>query len=152
MLSAFIVSFLLAAIKIILTCMPSDLVDWILSKFALHPTLESKDVKVTYNGKHLEPEEKIKFTDSFNEATFLKKYYIFPGNEPLFLNPETDVSPIVIDMKRGKKTITLSVFCYADHVDVVKQYKNKVVAYSLRSDFLQTLSSEIGQLNKVIFS
>ncbi|PMC34420.1 hypothetical protein CJ195_23515 [Bacillus sp. UMB0899] len=151
MISAFIVSFLLAAIKIILTCMPSDVVDWILRKFALHPTLDSKDVNITYNGKHLESEEKIKFTDYFNEATFLKKHFIFRGNEQLFLNPETNVSPIVVDMKKGKKTITLFVFCYEEHVDVVKQFKTKVVAYQLRSDQLQTLSPGIGLLNKAVF-
>ncbi|HZH61151.1 MAG TPA: YfmQ family protein [Metabacillus sp.] len=150
MISAFIVSFLLAAIKIILTCMPSDVVDWILGKFALHPTLNSKDVNVTYNGKHLESEEKMKFTDYFNEATFLKKYFIVQGKEQLFLQPETNVSPIVVDMKKGKKAITLFVFCYAEHVDVVKQYKNKVVAYQLRSDYLQTLSPGIGLLNNVV--
>ncbi|WP_226529840.1 YfmQ family protein [Metabacillus niabensis] len=152
MISAFIVSFILAAIKIVLTCMPSDLVDWILSKFALHPNLNSQDVKVTYNGKHLESEEKMKFTDYFNEATFLKKYYIFPGNEHLFLNPETDVSPIVVNMRRGKKTIILYVFCYEDHIDVVKQFKRKVVSYSLRSDGLQTLSPEIRYLNEAVLS
>ncbi len=150
MIWAFIVSFLLAAIKIGLTCMPSDAVDWILSKFAMHPNLNSKDVKITYNGKHMESEEKIKFTDYFNEATFLKKYYIFPGNEKLFLNPDTDVNPIVVDMKRGKKNVTLFVFCYTDHVDVVKQFKSKVVAYRLRSDYLQTVSPRIGHLNKVL--
>ncbi|WP_175638412.1 YfmQ family protein [Metabacillus schmidteae] len=151
MISAFIVSFLLAAIKIVLTCMPSDVVDWILRKFALHPTLNSKDVKVTYNGKHLKSEEKMKFTDYFNEAIFLKKYFVFQGNEQLFLHPETNVSPIVVDMKKGKKAITLFVFCYTDHVDVVKQFKNRVVAYQVRSDQLQTLSPGIGLLNKAVF-
>ena len=150
MISAFIVSFILAAIKIVLTCMPSDLVDWILRKFALHPTLDIKDVKVTYNGKHLESEEKTKFIDHFNEATFLKKYFVVQGHEQLFLNPETNISPIVVDMKKGKKPITLFVFCYAEHVDVVKQYKNKVVAYQLRSDQLQTISPEISLLNNVV--
>ena len=116
----------------------------------MHPNLNAKDVKITYKGKHIESEEKIKFTDYFNDATFLKKYYIFPGNEKLFLNPETDVTPIIVDMKRGKKDVTLFVFCYADHVDVVKQFKNKVVSYKLRSDYLQAASPRIGHLNKIL--
>ncbi|PLR98475.1 YfmQ family protein [Bacillus sp. T33-2] len=116
---------------------PSAVVDWYLSKFALHPKLNSKDVSITINGKHLEEEEKIKFIDYFNEAAFLEEYWIFPGNEELFLHPDTNVSPFVIDVKRGKKQVNFLVYSYDDHVDVVKQYKNKVVSYSLRSNYLQ---------------
>ena len=115
---------------------PSALVAWVLKKFELHPQLDSKDITVTFNGKHLEEEEKIRFTDCFNEANFLKKHYIFPGNEKLFLYPETNVTPFVINVKRGKKDINFFVYSAENHVDVVKQYKEKVVSYSLNSDDL----------------
>ncbi|KOS69331.1 hypothetical protein AEA09_12680 [Lysinibacillus contaminans] len=115
---------------------PSALVAWVLRKFELHPELDSKDVTVTFNGKHLEEEEKIRFTDYFNEANFLKKHYIFPGNEKLFLNPETNITPFVINVKRGKKDVNFFVYSSDNHVDVVKQYKEKVVSYSLNSDDL----------------
>lgn len=82
---------------------PSAVVGWVVSKFALHPKLDSKDITVTFNGKHLEEEEKIRFTDSFNEALFLKQYNIFQGNEKLFLHPETDVIPFIINVKSRKK-------------------------------------------------
>ncbi|RFU60382.1 YfmQ family protein [Bacillus sp. V59.32b] len=130
---------------------PSVVVGWVLSKFALHPKLNSKDVTVTFNGKHLEEEEKIRFTDYFNEATFLKKYYIFPGNENLFLHPETNVSPFVINVKRSKKNLNFFVYSYDDHVDVVKQCKKKVVSYSLSSDYLQkfTVSTKVVSKNVI---
>lgn len=116
---------------------PSALVAWVLSKFELHPKLDSKDVTVTFNGKHLEEEEKIRFTDYFNEAYFLKKYNIFPGSGKLFLHPETNVTPFVINVKKGKKDVNFFVYNYDNHVDVVKQCKEKVVSYSLSSDNLQ---------------
>lgn len=124
---------------------PSAVVEWILSKFAVHPKLNSNDITVTFLGKHLIEEDKARFTDNFNEATFLKQYDIFPGNEKSFLHPETNVTPFIINVKRGKKEINIYVYCYADYVYVAKQYNKKVVAYNLSSDHLQkfTLSSKV---------
>ena len=130
------VSAILFFILKLLMSPPSALVAWILSKFALHPKLDSKDVTVTFNGKHLEEQEKIRFTGYFNEANFLKKHYIFPGNEKLFLHPETNVTPVVINVKKGKKDINFFVYSSDNNVDVVKQYKEKVVSYSLNSNDL----------------
>jgi Uncharacterised protein from bacillus cereus group len=116
---------------------PSAVVDWVFSKFALHPKLNSKDVSVTYLGKHIEEEEKTRLIHNFNEATFLKQYDIFPGKENLFLHPETTVIPFVINVKRGKNDCRIFVYCIADYVYVVKQSNKKVVAYDLRSENLQ---------------
>jgi hypothetical protein len=124
-------------VKIILTCSPSIVVEWFLSKFEMHSKLNEKDATITFDGKPLEGENKLKFTNYFNEATFLKKYYIFPGNEELFLHPKNSGTPLVIETKRGKKDVKIFVYCFNDHVDVVKKYKKKVVAYSLNSDNLQ---------------
>lgn len=120
---------------------PSAMVAWVVSKFALHPKLNSKEVTATYNGKHLEEDEKIRFTDYFNEAAFLKKYYIFPGNEKLFLQPETNVTPFIINLNRGKNDVNIFVYCYDNHVDVVKQDKKKVVSYRLSSVNLQKFTT-----------
>lgn len=132
-----VITFAIGVIIKLVMSPPSAIVEWILSKFALHPKLNSEDVTVTFNGKHLERNETIRFTDYFNEANFLKKYYIFPGNEKLFLYPDTTVTPFVIKVNRGKKDVNIFVYSYDDHVDVVKQYKKKVVSYSLSSDYLQ---------------
>ena len=124
---------------------PSAVVGWVVSKFALHPKLDSKDITVTFNGKHLEEEEKIRFTDYFNEALFLERYNIFQGYENLFLHPETNVIPFVINVKSRKKEMNFFVYSYDDHVDVVKQWKKKVASYSLSSEYLQkfTISNSI---------
>lgn len=127
-------------IRIILkfvTSSPSILVEWVVSKFALHPKLNWKDVIVSFNGKHLVGEEKTSFIKYFNEATFLEKYYIFPENETLFLQPETNVTPFVINLKKGNKDVIFYVYCYADHIDVVKQYKKQIASYRPSSDELQ---------------
>jgi hypothetical protein len=116
---------------------PSLIVEWVVSRFALHPKLNSNDVIVTFLSEHLVGEEKISFINYFNEATFLKKYYIFPGNESLFLHPESNLTPFVINLKKGNKDVNFYVYCYDDHIDVVKQYKKQVASYRLSSDYLQ---------------
>ncbi|MGG2065573.1 YfmQ family protein [Bacillus sp. S14(2024)] len=128
----FIVSLIIfGLIKIIVTSIPTSVVDSFVSKFELHPTLDDASVTVTFDGKRLQNEEKIKVITHFNEALFLDKYY-FP--------PQSSGTPVVIDTKRGKKDVRFSVYSYDDHVDVFRQYKKKVVAYSLRSDGLQKKS------------
>ncbi|WP_284035510.1 YfmQ family protein [Neobacillus sp. 114] len=119
---------------------PSAVVGWVVSKFALHPQLDSKNITITFNGKYLEEVEKISLINYFNEANFLKKYPIFPGNEKLFLHPETNVIPFIINVKRKKKEVNLFLYCYNDRVDVVKQWKKKVASYSLSSEHLQKLT------------
>lgn len=125
----------------LLTSPPSAVVGWVISKFALHPKLDSKYVTITFSGKHLDEEEKIKLINYFNEARFLEKYHIFPGNEKKFLHPETNVIPFVINVKRRKKEVNFFVYSHDEHVDVVKQRKKKIVSYSLSSEYLQNFTS-----------
>jgi hypothetical protein len=115
---------LMSAVKIVMTCIPTFGAEWLISKFEIHSKLS----------------EVINY---FNEATFFKKYYIFPGSEKLFLHPENSGAPIVIETKRGKKDVRLFVYSYKDHVYVVKQYKKKIAAYSLLSDSLQKRSNSV---------
>ena len=128
-----------SAIKIILTCPPTSLVEWFLSKFEIHSKLIDNNDTITINGITLEDQKKKQFVQSFNEAVFLERYYIFPGNENAFLHPKNNRFPFVIDTKKGKKSIKLFVYRYHDHVDVVKQYKKKIIAYGLRSEYLQNI-------------
>ncbi|ATP41334.1 hypothetical protein CSE16_15420 [Solibacillus sp. R5-41] len=128
----FIINFLISP--------PSSLVTWTLRKFALHSKLDSKDVIVTFNGKQLEGQVKNRFIEYFNEAYILKRHFIFKGNEQLFLNPETTVTPFIMNVKRGNKVFNFSVYCSEDNIDVVKQYKKKVESYSLSSDDLKNFS------------
>ncbi|CAH0280725.1 hypothetical protein SRABI96_03968 [Peribacillus sp. Bi96] len=136
-LPVLILTIILSLVKILVSCLPTDTVNWILSKFKLHSELSEANSIVTLNGKRLENEKKLQVINYFNEARFLKKNHIFPGNEQLFLHPENSGTPLVIDTKSGKKDVRLFVYIYNDHVDVVKQYKKKLVSYSLLSDSLQ---------------
>jgi hypothetical protein len=131
---------LLSTVKILMTCLPTGPVEWLIRKFEIHSKLSEPNVTVTIDGKLLEGKDKIQVIHSFNEATFLKQHYIFPGTEELYLHPENSETPLVIDTKRGKKDVRLFIFSYNDRIDVVKQYKKKVVAYSLLSDHLQKTS------------
>lgn len=135
-LSAIILIVITSIFKLLMSP-PSIAVAWVHSKFELHKKLNSKDVSVSYNGKNFVEGEKNKFIQYFNDASFLKKHYIFPGNEKLFLYPESNVTPFVINVKKGKKEVNYFVFNYDDHVDVVKKYKEKVISYSVCSDNLQ---------------
>ncbi|MET3319377.1 UNVERIFIED_ORG: hypothetical protein ABIC97_002472 [Peribacillus simplex] len=142
-LPVLILTILLSLVKLLVTCLPTDAVNWIISKFKLHSELSDANCIVTIDGKRLEGEDKIQVINYFNEAIFLKKNHIFPGNEQLFLHPENNGTPLVIDTKSGKKDVRLLVHIYNDHVDVVKQYKKKLVAYSLLSDSLQERSMPV---------
>ena len=138
-----ILTIILSLLKLLVTCLPTDAVNWIMSKFKIHSEISDTDAIVTFDGKRLEGEDKIQVLNYFNEAKFLKKNHIFPGNEKLFLHPENSGTPIIMDVKRGKNDVRLYVYIYNDHVDVVKQYKNKVVAYSLLSESLQERSMPV---------
>nr|WP_083711606.1 YfmQ family protein [Domibacillus epiphyticus] len=136
-MTAIILAILIGTFKIVVSCLPTSAVTWLISKFEMHGKLSEENVIITFDGKRLEDGDKIQVIQDFNEATVLEKYYIFPGNEHLFLHPENSGTPLVIDTKKGKKEIKLFVYSYEDHVDVVRQYKKKVIAYSVRSDSLQ---------------
>lgn len=128
---------LVSALKLTITCLPTPVVEWLVNKFKVHPTLQTENTSLMIDGKSIEGEEKETFIRMFNEATFIKEHYIYPGNEHYFLKPESGPTPIVVTTTIGKKEITIFVFCYLDHVDVVKQMKKKMIAYSIFSDKLQ---------------
>ena len=126
-----------------LTSPPSALVGWVLSKFELHPRLDSEDVTITFEGKRLDGEEKNRIINSFNDAQFLNRNHIFPGNEALFLHPDKNCISHIIYQKRKNKEVTFHIFSYVDHVDVVKQWKKKIASYTLDADYLQKSAAEV---------
>ncbi|WP_223592321.1 YfmQ family protein [Neobacillus bataviensis] len=130
---------LISLVKILMTCLPTGPVNWLMSKFQVHSKLSAEDVTITYDGYNLEDEDKTQIIHSFNEAIFMKQQYIYPGTEDFYLHPENGDTPLVIDTKSGR----LFVYTHEDHVDVVKQSKKKVIAYSLFSDYLQKRSLSV---------
>ncbi|WP_080848198.1 YfmQ family protein [Cytobacillus gottheilii] len=129
---------------------PSAIVAWVLRKFELQPKLSPKDVNVTYNGKLLEEREKLEFIDGFNKATFLNKYFFITGTEKVLLHSETNITPFVIQTKRGKDELKFNLYCYNEHIDVVKQYKKKVIPYRVSSNNLQTFSIQNNDYKNIL--
>ncbi|OAS82125.1 MULTISPECIES: YfmQ family protein [Metabacillus] len=128
----FVILLILAGLlKIVVTCLPTGVVEWLISKYELHQKLSNETVTVTIDGKHLVGTDKIQVINYFNEALYLERYYT---------SLENSVTPLIIDTPRGKNNIRLFVYIYNDRVDVVKTFKKKVVAYRLRSDNLQKRS------------
>ncbi|KOS29428.1 hypothetical protein ADK18_08545 [Bacillus anthracis] len=116
------------ALKVLVSSMPNTVIESIISKYETHQKLEEENTTITINGKNIEGEKKPKIIHEFNEALFLDKHYAPPHKEG---------TPIIIHTKKGKKEIKFYIYSHEEHVDVIKQYKKKVVAYSLRSKNLQ---------------
>ncbi|MGE6589159.1 YfmQ family protein [Bacillus mycoides] len=123
--------FIFGALKVLVSSMPTSVVESIISRFELHQKLDEENTTVTVDGESIEGEMKLQVIHEFNEALFLDKHY-FP--------PQGNGTPIVMETKKGKREIRFSIYSYEEHVDVVKQYKKKVVAYRLRSKNLQSRS------------
>ena len=140
---AIVMLILMSLVKIVLTCLPTGVIEWLLSKFEVHAKLSDENASLSLDGKRLKGAEKQKVIDQFNEAIFLEKYYIYPGDEERYLHPENGGTPLMIDTKKGKKDVKLFVYRYDDHIDVVKQYKKKVIAYRVLSESLQKESLSV---------
>ncbi|NGY88321.1 hypothetical protein F6Y05_35535 [Bacillus megaterium] len=128
---------IVSALKILITCLPTPVVKWLVSKFEVHKSI-SVDAEVTIGGKKIEGMAKEELIANFNKAIFLKGYYIHPGVEHCFLCPEGEETPIKMSIQTDKKEIVLWLYKYSNHIDVVKQYPKKMIAYSIQSDELQS--------------
>ncbi len=95
-------------------------------------SFEEENTTILIDGKNIEGETKLQVIHEFNEALFLDKHY-FP--------PHGEGTPIVINTKKGNKEVRFSLYSHEEHVDVIKQYKKKIVAYRLRSKRLQNPTS-----------
>lgn len=128
---------LISLIKVLPTVLPLGVVEWIMSKFEAHSKIGGHDVTITVNGNELVDQEKELFIQSFNEAIFMEKYYIYPGTEQSFLPPHKKGVPITIDTELGKIALKLYLYKEKNSIDVVKQYKKKIIAYNIHSEKLQ---------------
>jgi hypothetical protein len=118
---------------------PTSVANWFLAKFEVHPELIEATTTVSIDDKQLEDEDKTQVIQLFNRAAFIKKYYGEVSRH--------SGTPMIIDTKQGNTDVRLLLYTYNDHVDVFKQYKNKVVAYQLVSRRLQEHSmSQISSL------
>lgn len=88
--------FVFGAIKVLVSSMPTSVVESIISRFELHQKLEAENTSISIDGKNIEGEMKLQVIHEFNEALFLDKHY-FP--------PHGEGTPIVIDTKKGVKRL-----------------------------------------------
>jgi hypothetical protein len=125
----FIASFAVTAVLAFLMSPPEAVMNWLVSKFKLHPELRADDVEVSVNGKHLDDLDKQQFIDDWNRAIVLDRYY---GQVPNFSG-----LPAQVIIREGKNDTRLQLYIYHDHVDVVKQMAKKAIAYRLLARNLQ---------------
>ncbi|WP_353856516.1 YfmQ family protein [Bacillus sp. Bos-x628] len=129
-------------LKLLVTSLPSGVVERLLSRFAVHAKVTGDQTNITFQGRPIGDQQKSEIIQHFNEAIFIERYYIYPGDEKRFLQPNDGPTPLMMQTKLGKQDVTLYLFHYDDHVDVVRQYthkpKKKLTAYRLRSEPLQT--------------
>ena len=118
---------LFCIVKVLMTCLPTGAVEWLLGKYKLHLKLSEVNTEIVYNGIKIEGAEKADILKLFNEATVREKYSLYPGSEEGYLHPENADYSLTI---HGNKELKLLLSSYKDRVDVVKQYKNKIVVYS----------------------
>ncbi len=130
-------------------CLPTKAVERLIKKLEIHSKLNNSNVSMTINGKRLEGKEKLQVIKDFNQADFLKRYHIHRGTEEYYLDPKDSKTRFVIETKQGQKDIKLFIYCYRDHIDVVKQYKKKLIAYSLHSDVLQKIDYLSNLMRKI---
>lgn len=71
--TAIVLTIIASIIKLLVSCLPTDAVNWILRKFDLHFEISHADTSLTMDGIPLEGEEKLQVINHFNEAKFLKK-------------------------------------------------------------------------------
>lgn len=65
---------LMSLVKLVLTCLPSGVVEWISAKFEVHSKLSGENADVTIGGKRLEGQDKKEVIQHFNDAIFMVIY------------------------------------------------------------------------------
>lgn len=129
-------------LKLLVTSLPSGVVERLFSRYAAHAKVTSEQTNITFQGRSLDEQRASEIIQHFNDAIFIERYYIYPGDEDRFLHPNEGPAPLTMQTKHGKHDVTLYLFHYDDHVDVVRQFthkpKKKLMAYRLRSEPLQT--------------
>ncbi|MDM5206279.1 YfmQ family protein [Cytobacillus kochii] len=117
-----------------ITSPPSAAVAWVLKKFAIHQEINEKEITLEYDNHLIEGQVKEKVVTMFNEASFLKRIHIYPGNEDLFMPHNQKTVPYHICYSKGKKKIQLYLYIEEKYLTVVKQTNKKVIAYQMDAE------------------
>ncbi|WP_144486459.1 YfmQ family protein [Bacillus pumilus] len=128
-------------LKLLVTSLPSGVVERLFSRYAVHAKVTSDQTTIMFEDRPLDDQQASDIIQHFNDAIFIERYYIYPGDEERFLHPQEGPAPLTMQTKLGKHDVTLYLYHYDDHVDVVRQFthkpKKKLTAYRLRSEPLQ---------------
>lgn len=129
-------------LKLLVTSLPSGVVERLFSRYSVHAKVTSDQTTIMFEDRPLDDQQTSEIIQHFNDAIFIERYYIYPGDEERFLHPQEGPAPLTMQTKIGKHDVTLYLYHYDDHVDVVRQFthkpKKKLTAYRLRSEPLQT--------------
>ena len=129
-------------LKLLVTSLPSGVVERLFSRYAVQANVTSDPPTIMFEDRPLDDQQASDIIQHFNDAIFIERYYIYPGDEERFLHPQEGPAPLTMQTKLGKHDVTLYLYHYDDHVDVVRQFthkpKKKLTAYRLRSEPLQT--------------
>jgi hypothetical protein len=129
-------------LKLLVTSLPSGVVERLFSRYAVHAKVTSDQTTIMFEDRPLNDQQVSEIIQHFNDAIFIERYYIYPGDEERFLHPQEGPAPLTMQTKLGKHDVTLYLYHYDDHVDVVRQFthkpKKKLTAYRLRSEPLHT--------------
>ncbi|MFS0656443.1 YfmQ family protein [Bacillus sp. 179-C3.3 HS] len=129
-------------LKLLVTSLPSGVIERLFNRYAVHAKITSDQTNMTFQDRPLDDQQTSQVIQYFNDAIFIERYYIHPGDEERFLHPNEGPAPLTVQTKLGKQDVTFYLFHYDDHIDVVRQYthqpKKKLTAYRLRSEPLQT--------------
>lgn len=117
-----------------ITSPPSAAVARVLKKFAIHQEINEKEITLEYDNHLIEGQVKEKVVKMFNEASFLKRIHIYPGNEDLFMPHNQKTVPYHICYSKGKKKIQLYLYIEEKYLTVVKQTNKKVIAYQMDAE------------------
>lgn len=129
-------------LKLLVTSLPSGVVERLFSRYAVHAKVTSDQTTIMFEDHPLDDQQASEIIQHFNDAIFIERYYIYPGDEERFLRPQEGPAPLTMQTKLGKHDVILYLYHYDDHVDVVRQFTHKptkkLTAYRLRSEPLQT--------------
>ncbi|ASV66855.1 MULTISPECIES: YfmQ family protein [Cytobacillus] len=134
-----------------ITSPPSAAVAWLLKKFAIHQEINEKEITLVYDSQLIEGQVKEKVVTMYNEASFLKRIHIYPGNEDLFMPHNQKTVPYHICYSKGKKKIQLYLYIEEKYLTVVKQTKRKLIAYqmSAKEQYIECEENSIYSNSKI---
>ncbi|MEA1853975.1 YfmQ family protein [Cytobacillus sp. FSL W7-1323] len=134
-----------------ITSPPSAAVAWVLKKFAIHQEINEKEITLVYDSQLIEGQVKEKVVTMYNEASFLKRIHIYPGNEDLFMPHNQKTVPYHICYSKGKKKIQLYLYIEEKYLTVVKQTKRKLIAYqmSAKEQYIECEENSIYSNSKI---